>query len=104
MQTPRMGCGEIVPRVSMADVSALSKRVTNENSLDEPKDKAHSAFASWVVSCTLVTLFKLYNVLILAYVVARQRPLQRFRLLQIRRCILCRGPSIPELTANLCLL
>ncbi len=45
----------------MANVSALSKRVTNENSLDEPKDKAHSASANWVVPCTPVTLFKLYN-------------------------------------------
>ncbi len=33
-----------------------------------------------------------------------QRLLQWFSLLQIRRCILCGGPSFPELTANLGLL
>ncbi len=34
----------------MPDISVLSKGGTNENSLDEPKDKAHFASANQIVS------------------------------------------------------
>ncbi len=35
---------------SMSDISVLSKRGTNENPLDEPKDKAHFDSANQIVS------------------------------------------------------
>ncbi len=56
---------------SMSDIFALSNRVNNENSLGErTKDKMHFVSAKRVMSGTPVTLFKWYNVLILAHVVA----------------------------------
>ncbi len=54
----------------MSDIYVLSKRVTNENYLDEPKDKRTLRLPIGLCRSTPVTLFKLYNVLIWVHVVA----------------------------------